>query len=207
MKKTFVIFIFLLFYHNFYAQGKDIQDEISAIIKSKALTNAQKINRLNKFADIAYKTRYIKALLLISDFFLNIKKYKQAIPLYRRTARLGLIKNNYLVLYACGLRLWYLVDRDEGALYLYQAGVRAMRNSDWYFTIKIAKVFIKMERYKSADKWLKRAGASAAMRKSANGMFSVSKVYETMGAKYRNETLYWYTAGMNLAKKKSGIQY
>lgn len=184
----------------------DIQDEILRIIQSKDMLEEQKTARLEKLAQEAYKTRYAKALLMISDFFVDLKVWKKAIKYYREAGRVALIKNNYMVLYACGLRLAYLAGRDEGALYLYQAGVRAMRNSDWFFTIRIAKAFIKFERYKSASKWLERAGASAAVRKSVNGLYLVSKVYRSLGDKYRHKALYWYTAALRLEKKKSGIQ-
>ncbi len=204
--KKILIPHFILIISLAFTASVDIQDEIRRVINSKNMLEEQKTARLERIAQTAYQTRYAKALLMISDFFLDLRERKKAIKYYRQSGRIALIKNNYMILYACGLRLAYLVDKDEGALYLYQAGVRAMRNSDWYFTVRIARAFIKLERYKSASKWLERAGAGAAIRKSVNGLYLVSKVYESLGNKYRHKALYWYTAARQLEKKKSGIQ-
>jgi tetratricopeptide (TPR) repeat protein len=206
IKKIFVAFVVIIITNICFTAVKDLQNEIIDIKKNVNLNKADKITKMENFAKRAEQARYSKALLMIADFFLEVKEYEKAKKYYRKAAFSGLIKNNYFVIYACATRIAYLAGRDEGAMYLYQAAVRAMKKSDWYFTIRIAKAYAKMRRYKSASKWLERAGAMARLKKSINGLYWISKVYETMGMHYEHKVLFWYQAGRNLEKKLSGIR-
>lgn len=207
MLKTKIFLLCFIFSANIFAQNISLQDQFYSVVQNTSMNVQDKSKKIEELAKKAEKVKYAKLILMTADYFLEIRNYSKSRFYYRKAAKIALIKNKYLILFACGTRLVYLADRDEGEVYLYQAARRAMKNADWYLIVKVAKELIKIRRFKSADKWLYRAGYFARRRKSVNGLYIVSNTYKTMGYKFKQKADYFNQAAVKLEKMLKGVKY
>jgi len=181
-----------------------LSDELIKITVQANISIEEKIRKIEEICSKALKAKKSRVILMAADYFLAIKNRELSIKYYRNAGKTALIKTNYHVLFACGKRLAFLTDRDEGENYLYLAAVRAMKNADWFFMINIASTLRELERFDSADKWLGRAGFFAIRRKSIGGLYRISEQYRLMGEKYKTQSEYWLLSAKNLKKKLEG---
>jgi tetratricopeptide (TPR) repeat protein len=182
-----------------------LEEDIDALIGNISISKIEKVKRVQRFIKKAYLKKDYRTLQKCADFLLSLKEYSKALDAYRQTAKVSLIKKRYTVIFYCAKKIAYLGDFDEGEVYYYHAAKLAMRNADWFLMINVAKELIKIRRFKSADKWLLRAGYFVRRRKSLGGIYSVANAYKMMGYKYLRNAEYWQEVAKTLKRELRGL--